>query len=130
MLSQFIDRLQKEQNIDGLLTDNEDGTWSFFIDEYSQALVKEEGDYFEFTTSIGKAPEKVHDLEALLAANLAARGTMGAVLGLNKTASEVILWHQLPKHVDFEWFQGELEEFLTYAQDWGQFVRGEESQEM
>lgn len=126
MLKNYMDRLSKDEELDEILTEESKNQWTFYIDERTSASIEQQDNFILFQYDLGPCPTKGSDLEEMLNSNLAGRGTMGSVLGLDRHAQKAILWHKLPLDADYEWFRNELEDYINNAEFWSYFVRSEE----
>lgn len=126
MLKSYIDRLCRESGLDEEFVDEGKNQWSFFIDQRTSMILKEESEKITFLCDLGPAPQKISQLEDMLYANLACCGTYGSVLGLDKTLQKAIIWRSFSPSTGYESFKTELKDFANCAEYWSYFVRSEQ----
>ena len=119
MIEEFIPRLQKELELEGGAPREQGGNFSLQLDDTS-ITISDAGPGFQFFAALGDLPGELPELFyiKLLRGNFLHQATSGATVGLDETASKLVLQYYYPQKSPYRDFKERLEDFINLIDFW------------
>lgn len=123
MLKRFIEQLSVDLKFEQSLAPNEDASYSLSLEpnlDISLSETPESG--IRLYAVVSQVPQKKTEnfLLHAMSANLFGLETGNSTLGLDKEGKNLVLINFIPRQLNYREFRDELEDFVNYADVWGQ----------